>query len=107
MELEQIDPRRLALSTFLGGFEYVGKLYFQPETNLTMQFPCTVYKRDQSSTQHADNIKYRHKKRWQITHICNDPDCPFPDMLEALPLCAFDRSFTSDNLNHSILNLYF
>lgn len=101
------DPRRIELRTLLNSFDNIGKLYFQPRENIEMDFPCTVYRRDSSSTTHADNVKYRHMKRWQLTHICRDPDCSVTDQIEALPLCTFDRTFTSGDLNHSVLNIYF
>lgn len=107
LEPSEPDPRRLQLRALLKSFADVGTTYFQPPENIEMSFPCTLYKRDSSSTTYADNLKYRHKKRWQITHICRDPDCPFLDSFEALPLCEFDRSFTSDDLNHTVFNLYF
>lgn len=72
-----------------------------------MTFPCTLYQRDSQHTTYADNIKYKHKKRWQITHICPDVDCSFPASVEDLPLCSFDRSFPSNDLIHTVFNLYF
>lgn len=107
-EPSQPDPRRVLLRELLKSFDGIGTLYYQPRENIKMVFPCTLYRRDSSSsTTYADNVKYRHKKRWQITHICSDPDCSVPDQIEALPLCTFDRTFTSDDLNHSVLTLYF
>lgn len=106
-EPSEPDPTRLRLRTKLRSIEGCGTTYFQPRENIEMSFPCTVYQRDSQDTTYADNIKYRHKKRWQITHICGDADCPFPDLLEALPLCTFDRSFPSDDLIHTVFNLYF
>ena len=106
-EPSEPDPRRIALSTLLKTINNVGTTYFQPRENIEMSFPCTLYKRDSSSTTYADNLKYRHKKRWQITHICRDADCSFSDSFEALPLCTLDRSFVNDDLYHTIFTLYF
>lgn len=84
-------------------------VYFQPPTapKMTLQFPCIVYKRDQASTQYAGDKPYRNTKRYQVTVIAQDPDSDIPDKVAALPLCAFNRFYTADNLNHDVFNLYF
>jgi hypothetical protein len=46
-------------------------------------------------------------KQYQVTVIDQDPDSGLPDKVEELPLCAFDRFFATENLNHHVFNLYF
>jgi hypothetical protein len=82
-------------------------VYFQPPSNITMNYPCIVYRRDYLSAHFADNIPYNNKKRYQITIIDSDPDSNIADKIAELPLCSFDRFFTADNLNHDIYNLFF
>ena len=91
------------LKTILGT-EYV---YFQPPPSIQMKYPCIVYKRDYVDTKHADNLPYSQKKRYQITVIDQDPDSHIPDKVGRLPLCAFDRMYTADNLNHDVYKLFF
>lgn len=83
------------------------RAYFQPPNNLTMQYPCIVYARDDSHKESADNRLYRLVKRYQVTVIDRDPDSDLPDKVEELPLCRFNRFFAADNLNHYVFNLYF
>lgn len=82
-------------------------VYFQPKQNISMEYPCIVYKRDARNTQFADNRPYRSKKRYQVTIIDQDPDSDIPEKVAALPLCSFSRFFTAGNLNHDVYTLYF
>lgn len=82
-------------------------VYFQPPSNLVMKYPCIIYKRDDVVTEFANNKPYKHKKRYQVTVVDEDPDSEIPDKVAALPLCSFDRFFAADNLNHDVYNLYF
>lgn len=82
-------------------------VYFQPPTNIQMQYPCIIYERDGSEVNHADNGSYQRTKRYQVTVIDRNPDSQLPDRVEELPLCRFDRFFTADSLNHHVFNLFF
>lgn len=97
--------QRLQLQSLLEGVtEHV---YFQPPNNISMQYPCIVYARDGSATEHADNQMYTHIKRYQVTVIDRNPDSSLPDIVEGLDFCQFDRFFAADNLNHWVYTLFF
>jgi hypothetical protein len=100
---------RTELQTLLESFfeEDEAHVYFQPPSNIQMQYPCIVYKREASQTSHADNNKYLHSKRYQVTVIDRNPDTELCDMVEELPLCGFDRYFPADGLNHYVFTLFF
>jgi hypothetical protein len=82
-------------------------VYFQPPPGEQMVYPAIVYNRDYVRVQFADNLPYSRKTRWQVTVIDADPDSPIPDRVEALPLTAYVRHFTADQLNHDIFDVYF
>ena len=82
-------------------------VYFQPPETMKIQYPCVVYKRDGLKTLFANDKPYQHKTRYQIIVIDRDPDSDIPAKIAALPLCLFDRSYPSNNLNHDVYNLYF
>ena len=82
-------------------------VYFQPPDNLEINYPCIIYMRDYIKPEYADNSTYSFAKRYEITLIDKDPDSAMVDKLASLPMCSFDRHFTSDNLNHDVFNLYF
>ena len=82
-------------------------VYFQPPTNVHLQYPCIVYHRDFADTKFADDEPYNHTKRYQITVIDQDPDSEIPDKVAELPMSLFNRFFTADDLNHDVFNVYF
>jgi len=96
---------RLELQALLAAItEHV---YFQPPENIQMQYPCIVYSRDGTSSDHADNELYRYAKRYQVTVIDRDPDTELADHVEALKYSSFERFFPSDDLNHYVFSVYF
>lgn len=82
-------------------------VYFQPPTNVQIQYPCIVYKRDLDRVKRADNSLYDRKIRYQVTVIDEDPDSTIPQMVAQMPLSAFNRHFTHDYLNHDVFSVYF
>jgi len=99
------EQRRLDLHALFNTL--APNVYFQPPTNVQMRYPCIVYQRDYRNIQFAGNLPYRSTKRYQVTIIDQDPDSAIPDRVAALPMCAFQRFFAADNLNHDIYSLYF
>ena len=97
--------RRLQLHQLLKTF--VDNVYFQPPTNVKLEYPCIVYKRDFADNKFADDIVYDHRLRYAITVIDPNPDSDIPDKVAAMPLSIFNRFFTVDNLNHDVYNVYF
>lgn len=98
---------RLQLQSLLEELLESPNVYFQPPTNVRMQYPCIVYERDKAATEFADNSPYRHTKRYQVTVIDPNPDSLIPDRIASLPMCLFERFYTVDNLNHDVYNLFF
>lgn len=98
--------QRKALNDLLKEILQSNNVYFQPPENVQMQYPCIVYERDDDSVDHADNIPYRMKLRYQVTLIDPNPDSDVIDKLRALPLCAFQRHFATSGLNHDVFVIY-
>ena len=82
-------------------------VYFQPPENLKLQYPCIIYKRDYAETEYASNLPYSISKRYQIIVVDQNPDSLIPDAVAQLPMCSFNRFYTSDKLNHDVYNIYF
>jgi hypothetical protein len=96
---------RLELQALLE--EIAENVYFQPPSNLLMEYPCIHYVIEGGELKHADNRLYKHTKRYQVTVIDRNPDSPLPDQVIELPLCSFDRFFAADDLNHYVFTLFF
>lgn len=97
--------RRLDLHQLLETF--TPNVYFQPPTNVHLEYPCIIYKRDFETTIFADDKPYSSKKRYMITVIDPNPDSDIPDKVAAMPMSLFNRFYTADNLNHDVYNVYF
>lgn len=81
-------------------------VYFQPPTR--MSYPCIKYSKKQPSLSKANNKIYRNTNRYEITVIDYNPESEIPNkILEHFPMCSIDNSYVSDNLNHTILTLYY
>ena len=98
---------RLELQDLLEELLGSTRVYFQPPSNVQMQYPCIVYQRDDARSFFANNRPYRYAKGYQVIFIDRDPDSPVPDKIAQLPMCTFDRHYKADNLNHDSFSLYF
>lgn len=97
--------RRPQLSKLL--HDLVPNVYFQPDENTEIQYPCLVYSRDGAHRVSADNAGYRRVQKWQVTLIDRDPDNPAVETLGLLPLCTEVRSFVADGLTHDVFELFY
>jgi hypothetical protein len=82
-------------------------VYFQPPENFKIAYPCIVYEQSNIDTRHANNVPYSLTKQYTITVIDKNPDTRIPDKVACLPMCSFDRHFTSDNLHHYVFKIYY
>jgi len=98
---------RLSLHALFKSIPGVADAYFQPPSSTTMQYPCIRYVRSDIDQDSADNVVYRTMTRYQVTVIDRNPDSTIVDVIKQMPLCIYDRSYTADNLNHDVFNLYY
>lgn len=100
--------RRLTLHAKLLELIGNGNVYFQPPDKLLMKYPCIRYKKSRPSVLHADDMRYFNTTHYELTVISTDPDYDLPDRIaDAFPLCSIDRFYTSDNLSHCAIELYY
>lgn len=71
-----------------------------------MKYDCIVYERSKIQAGHADNLPYLLHDRYQLTLIYEDPDSDLLHKIASLPMCAHDRHYTANNLNHDVFTLY-
>lgn len=82
-------------------------VYFQPSENDKINYPCIIYEREDAELRHANNTLYDQFKKYSVTVIDRDPDSGIPDEVAKLPMCSYNRFFTSDGLNHDVYQLFF
>lgn len=99
--------QRLELQSILKDILGTDHVYFQPPPTVSMVYPCIVYRRDFESVKFADGKPYSRRTRYQVTVIDRDPDNDIRNKVAELPLCEFDRFYTTENLNHDVFKLFF
>ena len=102
-----MTARRQELQTLLEGILGSNKVYFQPPPKVKLEYPCIIYHLSDIQTIHANNSPYLRTKSYQVKVVDQDPDSTIPDSIGELPLCSFDRRYTTSYLNHFVFNLYF
>lgn len=86
----------------------IKKVYFQPPEDVIMEYSCIRYNREGARLAKADNLAYRFTQRYTLYVITQDPDCQVPKYLvEHFQMCSIDRSYTADNLYHTVLTLFY
>jgi len=99
--------KRLELQTKLENLMGNRHVYYQPPENLKMEYPCIRYSRNDITSNHADNIKYINKTRYELVIIDKHPDNAVIEKILELPLSSYDRHYITDNLNHDIITIYY
>jgi hypothetical protein len=99
--------RRLELHKILKNILESDNVYFQPPPSVNLHYPCIVYERSTIQTTKADNIKYLKRVRYTITLIGLSPESEIVNKILDLPLCTYDRFYTTDGLNHDVFSLYY
>lgn len=103
-----MSNKRLELHEKLCNILGSNHVYFQPPESIRLVYPCIVYSKSDVRTRYADNRMYNDSDLYDITVIDKDPDSIiYKDILKSFQMCSFNRFFTSDNLNHNVLNLYY
>ena len=88
--------------------EFSNNVYFQPPSNIKLKYPCIIYSKTPSIKEYGNDRHYIKTQGYQITVVDTDPDSSIADDLEDhFMYCEITQYFVNDNLNHTILNLYY
>lgn len=91
------------LCTILGS----RNVYHDPPSNVLLNYPCIIYKRNPESPRMADNIRYVVWYPWDVQIISKDPDYElFDTFLKNFQYGSEGTPFVSDNLHHSNFTIY-
>lgn len=83
-------------------------VYFQPPSNVRMTYPAIVYSLDKVHALHADNVIYVMGFCYTVTFISSKYDeAKILEILDAFEMISLNRAFVSDNLYHTVFQLYF
>lgn len=100
--------KRLELHSLLKQIPTVKNAYFQPPESIKLQYPCIIYSKLPPAIKRADNIIYNNMECYRIVVIDPDPDSEIADyILYNFKMSRIATHYVSDNLNHTIITLYF
>lgn len=96
---------RLELQNLLESILGSRNVYYQPPESIKIKYPAIIYSRNNIDNNFADDIVYMQNHTYQIIVIDANPDSEIINKISKLPMCRYDRHYTSDNLNHDVFIL--
>ena len=100
--------KRLKLQALLELVLGSKNVYYQPPENVKLLYPCIIYERGMSGkTTFANDKLYNHQVRYTVTVVDKNPDSLILDRMIELPLCTYEKHYTTNNLNHDVYNIYY
>ncbi len=98
---------RLELQEMLCNILGSKNVYFQPPSSTQMKYPAIRYSISDIQNTFADNTVYTQARAYQVMVIDKNPESSIVDAVSKLPTCKFVRSYTADNLNHTVFIIHF
>lgn len=96
---------RLELQNLLESILGSRNVYYQPPESIKIKYPAIIYSRNDIDNNFADDIVYIQNHTYQIIVIDANPDSEIVNKISKLPMCRYNRHYTSDNLNHDVFIL--
>lgn len=97
---------RLELQKMLEDLLGTRRVYFQPPSNLSMEYPCIRYCLRDIETDKANDKPYKASKSYELTYIDEDPDNDMAEKIAMLPMTSMVRSYVYDGLNCYVYIIY-
>lgn len=82
-------------------------VYFDPPASVKMKYPAIRYSRSNIRNDHANGSVYKQINAYEVVVIDDNPDSDIVKKVSILPMCAFNRHYIADNLNHDAFTLYY
>lgn len=97
-----------ALKEFLSENYSDWRVYFQPPTNVKMEYPCVRYTKEAPKGLRADDSLYLKFRKYSVTAIHRNPDCNIgEELMEYFEHCSYENRYVTDNLYHEVLTIYY
>lgn len=93
---------RLDLQNLLESVLGSRNVYYQPPESIRINYPAIIYSRNDIDNNFADDIVYMQNHTYRVIVIDANPDSEIVNKMSRLPMCRYDRHYTSDNLNHDV-----
>lgn len=98
---------RLTLQTKLEELLESDQVHYNPPSSKLMQYPAIRYKKKKKDRRFANNVVYTSMDCYEIIVIAYEPDHPVIEKILSLPYSSWDRHYTSNNLDHDVITLYY
>lgn len=83
-------------------------IYFQPDSNTKLKYPCILYDFNSPLDFKADNGNNITYARYTVTNIYKTiKDRKFDELREKFFYISFDRQYKADGLYHDVYTLYY
>lgn len=83
-------------------------VYFEPPSSVSMNYDAIRYVRSAPRQNRANNRIYKSTNCYEVTVIEYDPDSDLADRIQQhFQMCSIVRRYKADNLNHTVLTLYY
>ena len=108
--MSSLVEERLKLHTILTNimkkYSSDARVFFKPDSNVKLNYPCIIYTREGDQSRHADNTRYFNTTSFQITVIDRDADSEaVNDILNKLSSARRTNEFVSNCLYHYIITI--
>lgn len=99
------EEKRILLGSKLKTLIGNENVYFQPPSNISLEYPCIVYSRKTMNSRSANNKKYKRFVGYSVTHISKNPTSETVQKLHELDNSFFERAFVANGLNHDVFTI--
>ena len=83
-------------------------VYYNPPESVKLQYPCIKYSMPGMDQKYANDGLYVATNKYEVIVIDPDPDSKiYCTILKRFPMCRLDQRYKADNLDHSVLTLYY
>lgn len=105
---ENNQPRQWILQDKLEEILGSDHVYFQPDRDVTIEYPCIVYKMNAPAITRADNHVYLHTDCYELTVITEEPyDTIVRKILAEFKYATPGARYIGDGLYHWPITIYF
>lgn len=103
-----MDDNRLKLQAKLEALLGNDHVYYQPPSNVHLEYPCFIYSKSTPELQHANNKLYFYMDSFNVIYIDVNPDNTMvEDFCREFQYVNPGASYVTDNLNHYVFDIYY
>lgn len=86
----------------------IDSVYYNPDSNITLKYPCIIFSIDRENSRYADNKRYMSQLRYTVTLVTrNAVDLLIAKLMDNFNYLSLDRTYRTSGLYHYVFVLYF